>query len=114
MPKCTANKDNYFVKNNLLFSSYNRADIKKALKSSVENGKYYAELKFTNKTAYIDANNELFKQGQIYYILSVMSLKNKNIDVKNIKYSNNDNLCVITIFLIKQIIDKCIFCIIIT
>lgn len=101
LPKCTANKDNYFVKNNLLFSSYNRADIKKALKSSVENGKYYAELKFTNKTAYIDANNELFKQGQIYYILSVMSLKNKNIDVKNIKYSNNDNLCVITIFFDK-------------
>ena len=101
LPKCTANKDNYFVKNNLLFSSYNRADIKKALKSSVENGKYYAELKFTNKSAYIDANNELFKQGQIYYILSVMSLKNKNIDVKNIKYSNNDNLCVITIFFDK-------------
>lgn len=98
LPKCTANKDNYFVKNNLLFSSYNRADIKKALKSCVENGKYYAELKFTNKSAYIDANNELFKQGQIYYILSVMSLKNKNIDVKNIKYSNNDNLFIITLF----------------
>lgn len=29
LPKCTANKDNYFVKNNLLYSSYNRADIKK-------------------------------------------------------------------------------------
>ena len=101
LPKCTANKDNYFVKNNLLYSSYNRADIKKALKSCVENGKYYVELKFTNKSAYIDANNELFKQGQIYYILSVMSLKNKNIDVKNIKYSNNDNLCVITIFFDK-------------
>ena len=101
LPKCTANKDNYFVKNNLLFSSYSRADIKKALKSCVENGKYYVELKFTNKSAYIDANNELFKQGQIYYILSVMSLKNKNIDVKNIKYSNNDNLCIITIFFDK-------------
>lgn len=101
LPKCTANKDNYFVKNNLLYSSYNRADIKKALKSCVENGKYYAELKFTNESAYIDANNELFKQGQIYYILSVMSLKNKNIDVKNIKYSNNDNLCTITIFFDK-------------
>lgn len=101
LPKCTANKDNYFVKNNLLFSSYSRADIKKALKSCVENGKYYAELKFTNESAYIDANNELFKQGQIYYILSIMSLKNKNIDVKNIKYSNNDNLCIITIFFDK-------------
>jgi len=101
LPKCTANKDNYFVKNNLLFSSYSRADIKKALKSCVENGKYYAELKFTNKSAYIDASNELFKQGQIYYILSVMSLKNKNIDVKNIKYSNNDKLRVITIFFDK-------------
>lgn len=101
LPKCTANKDNYFVKNNLLFSSYSRADIKKALKSCVENGKYYVELKFTNKSAYIDANNELFKQGQIYYILSVMSLENKNIDVKNIKYSNNDNLCIITIFFDK-------------
>lgn len=101
LPKCTANKDNYFVKNNLLYSSYSRADIKKALKSCVENGKYYVELKFTNESAYIDANNELFKQGQIYYILSVMSLKNKNIDVKNIKYSNNDNLCVITIFFDK-------------
>lgn len=64
-----------FCKNNLLYSSYSRADIKKALKSCVENGKYYAELKFTNKSAYIDANNELFKQGQIYYILSIMSLK---------------------------------------
>lgn len=101
LPKCTANKDNYFVKNDLLYSSYSRADIKKALKSCVENGKYYIELKFTNKSAYIDANNELFKQGQIYYILSVMSLKNKNIDVKNIKYSNNDNLCIITIFFDK-------------
>lgn len=101
LPKCTANKDNYFVKNKLLFSSYSRADIKKALKSCVENGKYYVELKFTNKSAYIDANNELFKQGQIYYILSIMSLKNKNIDVKNIKYSNNDNLCIITIFFDK-------------
>ena len=30
-----------------------------------------------------------------------MSLKNKNIDVKNIKYSNNDNLCIITIFFDK-------------
>ena len=101
LPKCTANKDNYFVKNNLLYSSYSRADIKKALKSCVENGKYYAEFKFTNESAYNDANNELFKQGQIYYILSIMSLKNKNIDVKNIKYSNNDNLCIITIFFDK-------------
>ncbi len=101
LPKCTANKDSYFLKNNLLYSSYSRADTKKALKSCVENGKYYAELKFTNKSAYIDANNELFTQGQIYYILGVMSLKNKNIDVKNIKYSNNDNLFIITIFFDK-------------
>ena len=76
-------------------------DEKKALKYYVENGKYYAEFKFTNESAYNDANNELFKQGQIYYILSIMSLKNKNIDVKNIKYSNNDNLCIITIFFDK-------------
>lgn len=101
LPKCTANKDSYFLKNNLLYSSYSRADTKKALKSCAQNGKYYAELKFTNKSAYIDANNELFTQGQIYYILGVMSLKNKNIDVKNIKYSNNDNLFIITIFFDK-------------
>lgn len=102
LPKCTANIDNYFVKNSLLYTSYSRSEIKKAVKASIDKGNYYIELKYANQDAYNEAIKKLFYEGQIYYILSAASLTDKSINFSKAKYSENKALHIITVFFDKN------------
>lgn len=101
LPKCTSNADNYFVKESRYYTTYDRSQIRKLIKNDAQNGKYYIELKFSSKDVYDNALKKLIDDGQIYHILTLESLTNKEIDNNNIKYSENKDLYIISVFFKK-------------
>lgn len=94
----TADQNNYFVKESLYFEEYSQADIRNAIKNSLENNENGIELKFADNEVYEKARYALFDNEAIYFILMSIDWFSGALDGEKISYSCNDTHRVITIF----------------
>lgn len=96
--KCTADKNNYFVKEGLYFLEYNQPKTRNAIKNSLERGENGIELKYADDEAYEKAQNILLDNENIYLILMSIDLFSGRLESSSLSYSCNDTHRVITIF----------------
>ncbi|MDE6470549.1 MAG: hypothetical protein K2L19_05965 [Eubacterium sp.] len=96
--KSTAEKNNYFIKENLYFEEYNQPKTRNAIKNSLENEESGIELKFANDEAYQKARTVLLDNENIYLILMSIDLFSGRLETSSLSYSCNDTHNVITIF----------------
>lgn len=101
-PECTSKRDNYFVRENLLFESYNVSKIRKAVKEIVSDGGSVAEIKFVNYTDYKTATDGLIENGGIYYVLLEVDPFSTKIVTDSLMYNLNDDKKVITLMLERK------------
>jgi transglutaminase/protease-like cytokinesis protein 3 len=88
-PKATATAQNYFVKNNLVYSDFDSADkaLKKALEDTASSGGAVAEIMVSSKDIYNKITSDL-KGYQTY-------IKGKNSKVKGVANNCNENMLII-------------------
>lgn len=101
-PECTAKKANYFVKEGLYFTSYNKSEIHKSIKSQFEKENYFIQLKFENAEDYRKATESLIKNGGIYPILLELDPFAKHIRNDTLLYSEGDDENVLTLIFDKK------------
>lgn len=96
--KSTAERDNYFIKENLYFEEYNQPEIRIAIKNSLEKKENGIELKFADDDVYQKSKSILFDNENIYLIFMSLDLFSNKLDNSKASYSCNDTHRVITIF----------------
>ena len=101
-PQCTANADNYFVKEGLYFSTFDKASLKKAITTQIENGNNFIEIKFENKSDYNSAVDDLITDSGICYMLLEIDPFQKRVEADNLSYSTDDTRNVLTLILNKK------------
>jgi transglutaminase-like putative cysteine protease len=98
---CTATAENYFVKRNLFFTGYNdstKNSIAVGIAAAADAGRSSLEIKFGSSSVYQKALKELFKNQQIYDVLSQASrLTGKSIKDTAVSYIPKDNFAIIEI-----------------
>lgn len=101
-PQCTANADNYFVKEGLYFSDFSKSDMKKAIGAQIDNGNNFIEIKFENKEDYDGAVKNLITDGNICYMLLEIDPFQKKVKADTLSYSTDDTQKVLTLILSKS------------
>lgn len=88
-PKATATAQNYFIKNNLVYSDFDSADkaLKKALEDTASSGGTVAEIMVSSKDIYNKLTSDL--KGYQDYI------KGKNSKVKGVADNCNENMLIV-------------------
>ncbi|MGN1328752.1 MAG: transglutaminase domain-containing protein [Eubacterium sp.] len=98
-PSCTAKADNYFVKEGLYFADFSKASLKKAIRTQIENGNNFIELKFENKSDYDNAVNDLITNKNICYLLFEIDPFQRKVKSDTLSYSTDDTQKVLTLIL---------------
>lgn len=96
VPGCTATAENYFVKQGRRFDSYDadtRSAISDCFKSLSSGDK--TEISFSNEKAYSAAIDGLFKNEEIYRLLSVADAGRGSFSTMQINYIADDEHCII-------------------
>lgn len=100
---CTASAENYFVKKGLFFNEYNNSveeSITKKIVDTLNEGNSVLEFKFASDAVYDKAFTALFKNGQIYGILSrVRKMTAVNVSDTAVSYIQKENFNIIEIVL---------------
>lgn len=87
--ECTATDDNYFVRQSLLFDTYEQNKIRTAVKNYYEDCTGI-ELKFESRDEYNKAKTDLIDDGNIYIILKSVDPFSKIINSSRISYDFDD------------------------
>lgn len=101
-PQCTAKADNYFIREGLYFSKFSKSAIKKAIRSQIESGNNFIEMKFENSSDYNNAVEELLTKEGISYLLFEIDPFQIRIDTTSLSYSTDDTRNVLTLILNKK------------
>ena len=104
-PSCVSERDNYFVREDLYFSSFSKSEIRDALKKQIKDGSYSIEMKFKNEADYKEAVNSLIMKENIYYILLEIDPFAVKIEIDRLSYITEDNKYVLTLLLNKKQTD---------
>jgi hypothetical protein len=107
---CVETKDNYYVRQGLLFDAYNaaaRSEMAAKLAVSMAVGRLGLEVKFTSKAVYREAVTSLFdkQSGQVYRILqNALASLSKEAAVKQdeIAYITNDTFYIVNIIALPE------------
>lgn len=99
---CTSTDDNFYVRTNALFSSFDltvKNKIVGLLVKNADSGSPLASFMFENKQDYISAKENLFDNEQIYRLLDRANLvSDKKFVTDRVYYWNDDNFFVINVF----------------
>lgn len=99
--ECSSEKLNYFVKENLMFSSADSGidEMKKLIRNAASDGKRDAEIRFTDSDAYSEAYKRLFDNNEINSIITSLNGK-YGYKIKSAYKYDNDVMFIIHISLI--------------
>ena len=99
--KCTSNKANYYVYNNLNFESFGAEDKRQlatAIAAAADSGKASLGVRFENKELYEKAVNALIEDQEIFYVLKEADNKtDKIIETKKFYYRKVENVKILEI-----------------
>lgn len=99
--KCTANKANYYVYNNLNFESFGAEDKRQlatAVAAAADSGNASLGVRFENKELYEKAINDLIEDQEIFDVLREADNKtDKTIETKKFYYRKVDNVKILEI-----------------
>ncbi|MCD7796252.1 MAG: hypothetical protein LUG95_01100 [Clostridiales bacterium] len=102
-PECMATQDNYFIKEELYFESYNKSKLRSAIKETVDLGEDFIELKFSDDTVYTEVVNDLIESEGIYYLLLELDPFETNIQNDSLSYSTDEEQNILTLFLTEAV-----------
>lgn len=97
MPKCVANKYNYYHYYGLIDDTYSIKNIATHIVSAKRNLKTEAVVKYTRQAEFQRAITQLFKKSEIFEALKLASLNVKGINVKQVNYSTDPEKLIIKI-----------------
>jgi hypothetical protein len=92
LPVCTADKDNYYVRENALFYQYDEEKIRNLFEKAMEEGRQDVTLKCADGTCFQDMKERLIDNQEIFSCLPV--------EVTQITYANNSKQLSLTFWIL--------------
>ena len=96
---CSATAENYFIKKDVFFSRYDetaKSKIAKSIAAAANTGRSTVEIKFSDAGIYAEAFSGLFKNQQIYDILSeAKRMSKKRLSDTSVSYIQKDDFNII-------------------
>lgn len=95
MPECSAEKDNYFVREGALFKEYDKEQLAELVDKRLEQGRYDISLRCADEQCYDTMCEALLERREIFNYL-------KGTGVSSFVYSNSDQQLTLTFFMVTS------------